>query len=412
MHGGNFVSASIMGALLAGAAFVFPQAVAAQEAEGPLPLFDLVPVTSGNSDRFSIGPRVLVSYDSNMLRRNADLFPGPTDNIRVIPSVDATLNRQFGRTSVNLVGTFGYDYNSRFDYLNQERIGVRGGVGFPVGTQCPISLNGGYLRYQFDLADTETVAASVQEITNASFQFSCTRTSLTPTFGGSYQINVNSTSEESKSNYAEGHAGVQLSLPSLGTMTLTAQAARIWRPNTFTSEGQEEQTDILRVYLSLNRAVARRVRLGAKVGYASAKPNSPNVDSNSGLYIDGRFTYIFTPKVRVSLSALQDYQNSFGVSASYIIRREVRATLGLNVFNRTTISLTGAYVERNFENDATVDPTLLTDDKSQTYAMTINRRLGHRFRLGLAAGYRTRDANNFIYDYDSTSVSLSLGGKF
>jgi hypothetical protein len=392
------------------------QSALAQNSTAPRPLLGTVPTQgsaqSGNRERVSIEPSVVVSYDSNILRRNPDVISGPTDNTRTTPALSLGYNRQVGRTQFRVGASVGYDLNSRFSYLNRARIGARGGVTWPVGAQCPLSLSYSYQQSQYDLEDTEEVVASVQRLQQFGADISCSRPGITPNLGTTYRTSRNSGFDFGDSNYVEAHAGVRLSVPSIGALTFNGQLAKITRPNTVNITGIEDNTDIKRFYVALDRSVAPRFRISGTFGIVHAAPNNATVPDFTGPSYSAEIGYSFTPRIRLTVNGSGDVQESTGVAATYVVRRELRAALDVDVFNRTTVGVSGSYLERRFERSDSLADTRIGADQSQRVSLRINREIGRRLRLGLTGSILTRDADVDYYDFDSASVSVSLSSRF
>ena len=404
--------------LLVSAAIVpaFQCTAQAQNSTAPRPLLGTVPISTpgqtGNRERISIEPAVSVTYDSNILRRNPDVVTGPTDNTRTTPALNLGYNRQVGRTQLRIGGSLGYDLNSRFSYLNRARIAAQAGVTWPVGSQCPLSLSYNYQQFQYDLSDTEEIAASVQRLQQFAANISCSRPGITPNLGGTYRTSRNSGFDLGDSNYVEAHAGVRFSVPSIGALTLNGQLAQITRPNIENITGVEDSTNIKRFYLALDRSVAPRFRISGTFGIVHAVPTNSTVPDFTGPSYSAEIGYSFTPRVRLTINGSGDVQESTGVAATYVVRREVRAGLDVDVFNRTTVGISGSHVERRFERSDILPEERISSDQAQRVSLSISREIGRRLRLGLTGSILTRDADVDYYDFDSTSVSVSLSSRF
>lgn len=385
-------------------------AAAGQPIVGNLP--GAKPSQTGNRERVSIQPSVTLSYDSNILRRDPAVVGGKADNRRLTPSISLGYNRQIGRTQVRLAAAIGYDFNSRFKYLDRERLSLSGGVVLPVGAQCPVSLSLSQEQSQYDLADTEDVRASVQTIREINGSIACTRPGITPNLGASYRTIRNSESEAANSNYAEAHAGMRFSLPSVGALTLNGQLAKITRPDFERITGLQDDTQITRVYLAVSRGVAARFKFSGSIGLVDASPTRETVPDFTALSYSAEVRYVFTPRIQLSFAGSRDVTNSTGVSATYVVRDELRTTLDVDVFNRTTLSLVGSNVTRGYKRDQLLEGPRIGSDEMSRASIRLSREIGRRLRLGLSGSYVTRDADVDIFDFDSTSVALSISSRF
>lgn len=363
-------------------------------------------------EKIVIEPNVSASWDSNILRRNPDVFSGTTANTRVSPSLNLGLNRQFGRTRLQVAAALGYDFNSNFKFLNQERLSASAGAQLPVGSECPVSVRGTYQQLQYDFNDTDRIARTPQKRTSISVDLMCSRPGLSPNFGASLLINNNAATSITNTRYFEAHGGISLGVPSIGSVTLAAQRARITRPNFRTASGIADHTDITRMYLAFDRSVAPRFSLSGKVGYAKAEPSRRGVPVSSSLFVDGQVSYDVTPRFKLSLRGLQDVQESTGISATYVRMKQIRAALNTDLFNATSVSVSLSKMWRAFEgNDALTGPAV-GSDQIDALSVGINRTVGRRLTLGVVGSLQKRDADASFYDYASRSAALSLGAKF
>jgi hypothetical protein len=366
---------------------------------------------SANRERLVIEPSMTLSYDSNILRRDSTIAGGDTDNVRVTPSLTVGYNREVGRTALSLGAALGYDFNSRFRYLNRQRLTLRAGVVLPVGALCPISLSASHQEAQYDLADTEDSVASVLTINEFSTNIRCTRAGITPTLGGSYRDTRNSTNPLGDNNYREAHFGARLNVPSIGALTINGQLGKIARPEFERVTGTEDSTDIKRIYLAFERAVAPRFRFSSTIGFVDATPARSTVPSFSGLSYSAEAGYLFTPRLRLTLNGSRDVETSSGLTASYMIRSQLRATANIDVLNRTSIIVAGSYVKRNLKKEAG-NLSRFGSDEAKTVSVNISRDIGRRLRLGLSSSYISRDADVDLFDFDSTNVALTFSSRF
>lgn len=367
---------------------------------------------AGNRERVTVEPSIAIAYDSNVLRRDADAVAGSTDNVRYTPSLNLSYNRQIGRTQIRLAGSAGYDFNSRFRYLNRERLAGSIAVRSPVGAPCPVSLSFDHEQAQYELDELDTVASSVQTIQNITADASCTRPGLSPSLGTSYRIVKNSASSLSDSNYLEGHLGLRLNITSLGSVTIYGQVARLARPEFEQATGISDTTQMRRVYVSLSRAVAPRLQLTGNIGYLQALPQREKVPDFSGFSYRASVRYVFSPQVILNLSAMRDVENSTGISATYMVRRDLRTGLDLNVFHRTSLSFQAVRQLRRFVGNDLGTGSNIGSEASDALTVGITRSIGRRLRLGLNGGLLSRRADVELFDFDATRLGLSLSSRF
>ena len=141
---------SVMSAA-ATAAFMIPQAALSQtEVEVP-------------PDGLRVRPTVRLLYDNNILRQNDDLVTGEQDDLRITPSVDVTYRRRFGLHQLTVIGSAGYDFHQRFEFLDRERISLQADGDLSVAGYCHVYPRARLNFAQSNLSDQGVIDGNTQK---------------------------------------------------------------------------------------------------------------------------------------------------------------------------------------------------------------------------------------------------------
>ncbi len=365
-----------------------------------------------NQPRFTLVPSVRAVYDTNVLR-HVDLDGGSRNNVRVTPGIDLDYRRLFGRVALGVSGSAGYDFNSRFGFLDQSRIDFNGSARAPVGAICSVKAEASYDRFRFDFDDTQAAGAtSTTQVYSATA--SCERgAGFSPVVGITYRTLDNS--RASYFNYEQylGNLGIAYAQPSVGTVTLNATVAQLRRPDIAELTGFEDDTDVYSLSLGLDRSVSPRVRIRAAAGVTKADPQRASVPSFFGASYSGQVEWLPNPRFTVAGTAVRQVTNQNGFSATYVIREDYTLAAGLKVSAKSRISLTGNHTQREFRGDDLI-PSLLPirADRSNAVLANYSYDLSRRLRVGITLGHRWRNADNPVYNYKSTVLSSSIGAHF
>ncbi len=404
------------------AAFAQAAPVVAQPDAPPFaqPLLGQVPanaalsvVAAGNADRFSVSPSLNAVYDTNVLRR-AQPDGTETGNFRITPGISIALRRALGRVALNLSGTAGYDFNSRYRFLNRSRIDFVGGIRAPVGAICNANFTANYDQYQFDLGDVTQTLGSTTRNQNYDLALGCQRKAgFSPVAGVTYH--VGSSGGISLFDYTQlsERGGIAYAQPSLGVVTLTAAASQLRRPNIVDTVGIDDSTDIRSLTLSLDRGVSQRVQLSVALGYTEANPNRGGVSSFSGLSYNGRINWNIIPLFSVTATAVRQVTSQNGISATYVIRDDYQASANWQFSRASQVSLSASRINRDFRGEG-LTPTLapVLADRTTIAAASYHYDTARWLRLGLGVSHQWRTADNALYNYQSTIISGSIGTRF
>lgn len=371
-----------------------------------------------NRPRFGLVPSLRTVYDSNVLRF-VDLDNGPRDNIRVTPGIDLNYNRLFGRVALGVSGSAGYDYNSRFDFLNRSRINFKGTARAPVGAICSFNTTASYDRATFDLNDTQTdntqdVVGAVSTIQNYSVNAGCNRNAgFAPVAGFTYQQLDNGQSRFFNSQQSIANLGVSYSQPSIGTLSVNAVYTKLRRPFIAELTGIGDDTNLYSFALGLNRSVSPRFRINIAGGLTKAVPQRDGVRSFLGASYTGRLEWLPTSRIIVTGTMARQVTSQNGISATYAILEEYMLSVGYKASAKSQITLAGNRTQRDFRGESLtsfLEP--LRADRLTSVSANYNYNLTRRLRVSLGASHRWRKADNPFYDYRSTVLSSSIGANF
>ncbi|MEW9855970.1 outer membrane beta-barrel protein [Novosphingobium sp. M1R2S20] len=383
------------------------------------PVVGQVPISSplstaavDNQPRFTLVPSVRTMYDDNALRYTE--VDGPRDNLRVTPGIDLNYRRLLGRVALNVSGSAGYDFNSRFRFLNQSRIGFSGSAQAPVGAICSMTLDASYDRSRVDLDDTQVAAGASSTTQVYGVNAKCTQMGgFAPRAGFTFRSLESGRTRYFNYEQYVANVGIAYAQPSIGTVTLNGTVAQLRRPLLVELTGFNDDTDVYSVSLGLNRSVSPRIRISAAGGITKANPKRAGVPSFLGASYNGQLEWLPTPRFTILGTAAREVTNQNGVSATYVIRDDYTLTARLNVSDKSRISLSGSHSHREFRGDD-LAPSLLPVRASSSKAISgsYSYRLSRKLRASVGLSRRWRKADNPIYNFKSTVLTSSIGANF
>lgn len=371
-----------------------------------------------NRPRFGLVPSLRTAYDSNVLRF-VDLNDTPRDNIRVTPGIDLTYRRQIGRLLVSVNGSAGYDFNSRFKFLNQSRVSVNGSAKAPIGSICAFSTDVDYNRATFDINDIQSNDAqsqvgAVSTIQSYSLNASCKRSAgFSPNAELSYQKLSNSQFRFLNIERYQGSGGLSYTAPSIGTLSLNAIYTRLRRPFISDLTGINDDTNIYGVALGLRRAVSPRLQISASGGISKAVPERTGVRRFTGASYNGTLVWLPNSRLTVSGTLARQVSGQNGISATYVIRDDYTLSAGYKVSAKSQFTLAGNRSKRDFRG-GNLTPFLepLRADRLNNLSANYAYDLTPKIRVAFGVSQRWRTADNPVYDYRSTVLTSSIGAHF
>jgi hypothetical protein len=373
--------------------------------------------TTDNRPWFTIVPSVRSAYETNALRNtvasgNADAGDS-RENLRVTPGIDLAYRREFGRVAVNVSGSAGYDFNSKFRFLNQSRIDFNGLARAAVSGSCSIAAKASYSRSRFDLIETQADAGSASITQIYDVRANCARAGFNPVAGVTYRsLESSQASFFDYREYTET-LGLAYTQPSIGTVTLNGSTMQLRRPNLFALIGVNDSTDVYSLSLNLDRSVSPRIQISAGGGITKANPHRPNVPEFLGASYSAQLKWLPTPRFTITASALRNLNSQGGISATYVIVEDYRLEAVFQLSAKSQIGLGGSRTLRDFRGDD-LTPALqpLRADRRTVISARYSYDVSRRLRVGLGLSHRSRKADNSFYNYKSTTLSSSIGANF
>lgn len=367
-------------------------------------------------NKLALDLSVLGRYDSNILRTNDRRSQGPRDNQSVTPRVVVNLDRNFGRQHVFLSGTAGYVYNSRFRFLDREEINLNGGASLKFGGRCRADLGTSYFRAQSDLEDLGGPIRNTVAVQDYSLAVECPRSAgLYPKITASYARTSNSlTRRERDQDVVGGRASLVYTKPSLGGLEAFFEYSRINRPNRVGANDVpfQDLTEVTTWGARYQRSLGV-LTFDANIGRTHANPKSALVAGFTGLTFGSSLTYQRSNLGSIRVRAERSVSARGNVGSSFYISDEVGASIRRQFSPRTSAGANVSYGKRTFrgeDNDLFNGPR--GRDRLFESSVDARHRLGRRIAVTVAGRYRTRNAQNDLYDYSSTQATVGASISF
>ncbi|MBB5699305.1 outer membrane beta-barrel protein [Sphingomonas yantingensis] len=368
-------------------------------------------------NKFELSARLVETYDSNILRLGDLRTDNPTDNLSVSPRVAVDFDRRFARQRVYVTGYAGYNFNSRFRFLNREELALNGGVDLRFGPRCRITPSMSILRAQSDLEDLGQIVTNVATIQDYSIRASCPRPAgFYPTVGaGYYQVRNSEIRRERDLSIVDARVGIAYARPSIGNFELFGQFARIERNRRDPTPAGllQDETDVRTVALRFSRDVGTRIESALQIGYTDVVPKTVDVPSFSGLTYEGSLTYQPTPPLALTLGFGRQVSGRGNLGTSYYVSDNVQLRARAKLSARTSA---GAGIQLSRRDFAGEDRVFQFGPRGRDRQLDANATIGYRLarpiNLDLSTRYRRRNAENDFYDYDSLSATLAAAMSF
>lgn len=368
-------------------------------------------------NKFELSARLVEAYDSNILRLGDQRTDNPTDNVSMSPRVAVEFDRRFGRQRAFVTGYAGYNFNSRFRFLNREELALNSGVDLRFGPRCRITPTASVLRAQSDLEDLGQIVTNAATIQDYNIRASCPRPAgFYPTVGaGYYQVRNSEIRRERDQSIVDARFGVAYARPSIGDFELFGQIARIQRNRRDpTPTGLlRDETDVRTIALRFSRDVGTRFESALQIGYTNVDPKIVDVPRFSGLTYQGSLTYQPTPPLALTVAFGRQVSGRGNVGTSYYVSENAEFRARAKLTARTSV---GAGVQLSKRDFAGEDRVFQFGPRGQDRQLEANATIGYRLarpiNLDLSTRYRRRNAENNFYDYDSLSATLAAAMSF
>ncbi|MEG3167871.1 outer membrane beta-barrel protein [Sphingomonas sp. LB3N6] len=377
----------------------------------------LTGMACAQENKFKLSAQLVEVYDSNILRIGDQRTDNPTDNVSMSPRVAVDFDRRFGRQRAFITGYAGYNFNSRFRFLNREDLALNSGLDLRFGPRCRITPTVSVLRGQSDLEDLGQIVTNAVTVQDYNIRASCPRPAgFYPTVGaGYYQVRNSEIRRERDQSIVDARFGVAYARPSIGNFELFGQITRIQRNRRDPTPAGllRDETDVRTIALRFSRDVGTRFESALQIGYTNVDPKTVDVPRFSGLTYQGSLTYQPTPPLALTVAFGRQVSGRGNVGTSYYVSENAEFRARAKLTARTSV---GAGVQLSKRDFAGEDRVFQFGPRGQDRQLEANATIGYRLarpiNLDLSTRYRRRNAENNFYDYDSFSATLAAAMSF
>ncbi len=376
------------------------------------------PVRAQNAED-NLGAEVSINtfYDSNVLRTTAARgYNGPTDNVRITPQVRGHVRRTIGRTTLAAGASVGYDFNSRFKFLNQVRVAVTGNAAVPITATCFVRPSVSYQRLQADLGDLTTIRNNTAELISYAAGISCNREfGFSPYLEVRQDTGTNTDPRRLTANYRSRSvtAGVDYNKPSLGTVRLFGTYRKIDRPKLQELLGISDGAEVKSAGIELIRDVAPRLSGTLSASIVDVSPVRNNVSGYTGAGYSVELNYRPSPRLSIVGVGSRSITSETSISATYSVTDILRVSPQLRVSPRSVISGSAAYIHRGFRGENVVPGFIPRGaDTTTEFGGAYRFALRQRLTLGVDIAYRRRRSDNSFFNYSSLGGGGSVTVRF
>lgn len=391
---------------------------------------------------YMIGASIRTLYDSN-IRRLGDGFSAGSDrsrsDFRFTPQVTAAVGYPVGRQQLFVNGELGKDYYARNNFLDRTRYSVGGGLIWRLGRACAGSLTGDARRRQSLLSEDSGRGTNVQEIQSFGFTGDCAPPVGLGFGGGISQRNTDNKSIERRPLDAREttfDAHLNFGAAGLGVFSAGGSYSRFNYPNrdvfVALDDGSVGQVgDHLNSYsgrIGYARSLGARLSVNASVSYIKVQADPKNTLSvlvppffvpnpRQGFSGPGfNLALDYHPGVRfgASLQASRNATSSPNVSARIVVRDSLAAAVSYHIGPSIDTSVGVNYDKRNYKGSfaSAADPFVRLRDTSLRGFARITYSPRPLYAVDFEVAHQNRDSNPSIYNFSSTSASLTLRAKF
>jgi hypothetical protein len=413
----------------------------AQTTSSRPPSFGAQPRPSTTVTR-NIGIRaaVDVGYDTNAFGLNDALIARGSlgtrskDDVSVTPSLQLDIALPFGRQSAYLRGVIGYDFFLKNPQLDRERIQLDGGVNLQVGSGCSGLVNAAYGRFRTNAGDIFAVDdeplirnVNTQESRSFGARAQCGGAiGLTPSVGYQHASvrndspffalnDVNSDSFDASLGYSR---------PSLGRVSVygTYTISEFLNRNVlgFPAVIPGIPNDGVKSYsagVRFERSLGTRIAGTIAAGYTWVDPKNVFSSRFRGSSYSLNLNVRPYERLSIDLLASRSAEVANTVFASYSLSEvySLNGTFRLN--GRTSLNFGSSFQTRDYRGEfPTVDSAvLLSHDEFVRAYVGFAYDLNRRIRLNGLFSQQRRKADNPLFNFNNTSVSLgasfSLGRR-
>lgn len=380
-----------------------------------------------------------VVYDDNVSRSSralADLRGLKQADTRFTPGVKVDGLIPFGRQSLSIIGSAGYDFYARNSRLNRERIALDTVLALRFG-RCDGTINGSYARRQSQLDDLILIVdpslindpsrfrrglvRNTEEIKTIGASASCgAAVGLRPTASIQHTWVDNSQAIRRFSDYysTSYSAGIAYARPRFGELTVFGRYDTTTFPNRANLPGFGGQKDGYEVKgggVRFERELGSRLLGLAELSYSSVNPKRDGVPGFSGLTWRLNLTADVSSRLQLIAQASRAVEPSNRVDANYSISRIYGLNGTYTLSPRLTLEASALQRQRDYRGAGILflpiigEPLLM--DKSRTYSAGLRYRASERLGFTLSGAHETRNANGTFYDYTSNRVLAGVAWR-
>lgn len=396
---------------------------------------------------FRIGASLRTYYDSNILRLGNGIAPDAgrsKGDFRFTPAVDVAVGQPIGRQQLFIGASLGRDFYAKNNRLDRNRYTVGGGAILHAGRSCSGSITGEYQRRQSLLQESSVRGDNTQEIIDYGFAGDCAPSSGIG-FGGSANRsetnnqNPNRRVQDSRESNFDGH--LNFGAPTIGIFSAGVALSKfnypkrelfVANPSGGAPLSTSDKLDLYSARLGYSRAIGSRFSVNASGSYVKVKPKPNNV-LNLVQGDDGTLFFINTPRagysgpsynlalsynsgarLSASLSGGRNITSSPNVAARLDIHDDIGFQVTYRVGSAITTSAGVNYDRRQYRGGfATVEePEARVRDASTRFFAQASFQPRPLYGVDFEVGHQIRSSNPSIYNFNSTSASVTLRVKF
>jgi Putative beta-barrel porin 2 len=339
------------------------------------------------------------------------------EDIVFTPTLLVDAFKPFGRESVFLVGSVGYNFYDRNTILNRESFNLSGGVNGQLSI-CRATATGGYVRRQNELQDTTLVRIKdTYDQTSVGLEGACGRGfGFSPTFSVSQTWSNNSLTALQSSNYKTlgGSGGVSYQAPTLGNLSLFGQYQTTNFTNRLVLFNQNAVQDGFDTYgggVKYARLLGARIQGTVSLSYTSVKPFVGNTSGFNGVTYGADITFRASSRLDFHGSFNRDVQPSNVLDSTYYLETKSLLEGTYHIGSRLDANLGVSEADRTFKGSALLTNFDLRDDTLKTVFGALTYKL-RRFYVALNLRNEARAANVTGLSYTDNRVGLTAGTSF
>ncbi|WP_141395882.1 hypothetical protein [Sphingomonas spermidinifaciens] len=350
---------------------------------------------------------VLTTFDSNIVRTDADLVPSAADLI-VSPTLEARFNRTTPLASFSLSGLVAYD--QYVDNSERSRPRFLGGVDGDVrvfGT-CSVKPTASFRRERADYGDLNVQVENLQSFSTLGATVECPRSSgFYPSFGY-----LRSTSDNDRDfDYADQRtnsysAAIAYAKPSLGVVRLSYTRDNSTRPNVGV------RTQVNKAGVIFDRAISSILAAHIDVHALWTDSTPAVIDRYEGAGWDIRLTTRAVPRWLLSLQSSRKITNDTLVASGYALETSY-GLVGRGALSELfSIDASIERRDRRFEQNPLAPAQRIGSDNLFIANAQARRRVSERFAIIAGGTYITRQTNNGLAEYNDVQGRLGFEAYF